>query len=109
MINDHGARSNDPDESSVAANGLCEMFLDQERPREQSITVRQDSERCQATGWLHGSDPGGPLLARLCSVDLQVLEGLDLRAESGISVELDARLRVRSAEADDEGDTEKPR
>lgn len=109
MINDHGARSNDPDESSVViADG--EVLVDVENiSLEHSTAVHQDSERRQAAGRLHGDHPGGPLFARRRSIDLQIVEGVHLRPGSGISLESDAYLRIRFAEVDREEDVQESR
>lgn len=102
MINGHGARSNDPDESSVAVDDGDEMLVDEKFTREHARAIRQDSDRRQVSGWLHGSGPGRLLLAWCCPTDLQVSEGVHLRPGSGVSVESYARLRIRCAEVDGE-------
>lgn len=102
MINDHGARSNDPDESSVAVDDGDEMLVDEKFTREHTHAIRQDSDRRQVSGWLHGSGPGRLLLAWCCSTDLQVSQGVHLHPGSGVSVESYARLRIRCAEVDGE-------
>lgn len=111
MINDHGARSNDPDESSVVvADGGGGMLVDVENSSlEHSVAVHQDSERRQAAGRLHGDHPGGPLFARGCSIDLQIVEGVHLHPGSGISLQSDGYLRIRFAEVDREEDVQESR
>lgn len=110
MINDHGARSNDPDESSVVADGGSEMLVDIENSAlEHPVAVHQDSERRQAAGWLHGDHPGGPLFARCCPTDLQIVEGVHLRPGSGVPVESDAYLRIRFAQVVGEEDVQESR
>lgn len=103
MINDYGARSNGPDESSVIADGDGrEMLVDEKYPREHPIAVCQDSERRPATGWLHGSGPGGSLFPRRCSIDLQIAQGIHLHPGSGVPDESNAHLWIRRAETDGE-------
>lgn len=94
MINDHGAKSNDPHESPAAFDDGREVYIDRER----STVVLQDPEGCQASGWLHGGGPGGTLFPPGCTIDLQVVEGVHFRLGSGILIELDSSLRVRLEE-----------
>ena len=111
MINyGYGARSNDSDESSVVADGDGrEMLVDEKYPHEHSIAVCQDSERRPATGWLHGSGPGGSLFPRSCSTHLQIAQGVHLRSGGRVPDESDAHLWIRYAEIDGEEDVQESR
>lgn len=109
MINDHGGRSNDPDEPSVVVADGGMLVHVEDSSIEHSVAVHQDSERRETGGRLHGDHPGGPLLARGCSIDLQIVEGVHLRPGSGISLESDAHLRIRFAEVGGEEDVQESR
>lgn len=73
MINHHGvAGSDDPDEyPDAAAYDDRGQFLVQAH-RHHPSTFRQDSEGCETSRRIHGSDPGTKMFPWSAQIDMQV-------------------------------------